>query len=107
MAKTPPLPITVPFAPASVWLRLRGPFSGVTGSQPQRRAADSAVLTLRARFDVPLLVIVERRRVAHWHEITRHTGQDFSFRVKTPGSGQDLRVLVAGDGEGVVELVSA
>lgn len=106
MAQKPgPILLTTAFQPASVWMRLPGPFTGTVMSLPRRRTAQDARLTLRARFDAPLTVAVEQRRVARWQRTFVHTGQDFSALVKVPQAA-DVRLVVAGAGEGVVELVA-
>lgn len=103
--KPAPLPLTIPFQPAVVWLRLPGPFSGTVTSLPKRRPAQAARLTLRARFNGPLTVVVEQRRVARWEQTFAHTGQDFSTLVKVPQAA-DVRLVVEGTAEGVVDLVT-
>ena len=106
MAQKPgPLPLSPAPQPIAAWLRLAGPFTGTVASLPKRRGVQKAHLTLRARFDAPLTVAVEQRRVARWQQTVTHTGQDFSLLVKIPHAA-DVRLVVAGTGEGAVELVA-
>lgn len=92
----------VPFPTASVFVSLSGLFLGHAESTI-RTCQRAGKMTLRFRCDADVTVTIQRRAVARWVD-TVYTGRD-TQHLFAVAEGEDLRLVVDGVTEGVVELV--
>lgn len=91
-----------PFPPATVFVRLTGPFLDHTVSAIRTRQSTKKIM-LRFRFDVNVVVTVQRRLLSHWMN-TVYTGRDMQHLFSV-AIGEEVRLIVDGTATGVAELV--